>query len=809
MRQLMRRMAIKFQSQSINTKLFVALIIGTSISLVAGLFLILIYERVLIRPALFQQLDAMSRVLEFRLLAPLAFDDNKAAAEDLTSLSAINHVTGAALYRSSGDFFAGYGLDLPSFEQLPEMNNLVLRDDYFHFTKTLFSNEQVIGYLYIRMAQPTVQERQLFYLATYFLVLVTLVILGSILYFSIKKTILLPVIHLTDTAKMIAVKRDYSVRLIPKNTDEIGQLGEWFNTMLSVIQQHADELLLSAAKLFNEKELAQITLSSISDGVIVTDTHGYITFLNVKAEKLTGWKMCEAEKKPFNTVFNIHSEGRNLTSFNIIDTLVQKTGFLKTTYASILNLNGEKVPVEVSVSPIKNSVNQLAGAVVIFRDNAEKRTWEKNITYQATHDRLTGLPNRILLEDRLQTILLDFAYLKVNPYLAVLFLDLDRFKQINDTFGHNIGDILLFQVAQRLKRCVRSSDIVCRQGGDEFVILLTQLESKATVEAVAKNMIDSLAKVFSIDHHLINIGASVGVAFYGGAGEGVSELLKKADIAMYHAKSLGRNNYQLYTPYMHSLLLKRNKIEIDLKNAFAHNELTLVYQPQYSFELGRLRGVEALLRCHSHGGLLSPVDFIPVAEDCGLIVPIGEWVLREACLQRKKWQEMNFDMGRLSINISAVQLKNKDFLALVKNIIMETKIDPCLLEFELTESVLIQSVETQYALLKQLKDLGIQLSLDDFGTGYSSLSYLKKLPIDLLKIDKSFIDDIVKDASSLEIARAIISLAKTLQLEVIAEGVELPEQLNLLRDSGCNIIQGHYICSPKRAAELVGEYDVA
>ena len=440
------------------------------------------------------------------------------------------------------------------------------------------------------------------------------------------------------------------------------------------------------------------------------------------------------------------------------------------------------------------------------KDAAEKamqeaKQAEERVRHLAHSDALTGLPNRVLLLDRLSQ-----AMANANRHgrrLALLFIDLDRFKNINDSLGHFVGDKLLQEVAERLIRCVRHMDTVSRQGGDEFIILLSEIENADVVADIAEKLLAVVAAPYVIDGHGLSVTHSIGISIYPDDGENLETIIKKADTAMYKAKERGRNNYQFFTQEMSDSAIDRLSLENDLRRALENDEFELHYQPQIDLQTGEITGVEALIRWrHPDRGRLWPEHFIGLAEDSGLIVPIGKWVLRTACQQTRAWQMAGLSAVPVAVNLSAVQFRHRSFLQDVADTLQESELAPHNLKFELTESVLMPGADTTIVLLHALKNMGVQLSIDDFGTGYSSLNYLKRFPIDALKIDRTFVSDIPTDIDDAAITHAIISMGHSLRLRVVAEGVETEEQLKFLRAQECDEAQGNYISMPLPAAEI-------
>ncbi|MFZ3137513.1 MAG: EAL domain-containing protein [Thermodesulfovibrionales bacterium] len=447
------------------------------------------------------------------------------------------------------------------------------------------------------------------------------------------------------------------------------------------------------------------------------------------------------------------------------------------------------------------------GRVWSFHDITTQKRAEEQIAQIAYFDVLTNLPNRYLFKDRLnQAILYAEKYKKL---LAVIYLDLDDFKRVNDTFGHNFGDKFLQAVSDRLEKSIRKIDTlsrieenrlettVARLGGDEFTILLRELKETKDASRVAQRIVDLFSQPFHIENRLIFISTSIGIALYPNDGQDVDTLLKNADTAMYHAKEKGRNNFQFFSEHMNIEALERFSMENSLRSAVDKNDFQLYYQPQFDSSTDKIIGVEALMRwMHPEKGMLLPDTFIPISEESGLIMPIGSWVIRAACEQNKAWQLAGFRPIYVTVNISGMQFKQKDFVESIAQTLLDTDLEPQYLELELTESILMEPTETTFNSLNELKATGVRIAIDDFGKGYSSLGYLKRLPIDTLKIDRSFVRDIISNPDDRAIIRAIISLARTLNLKVIAEGVETHEQLSYLQEQGTDGIQGFLLSEP-------------
>jgi diguanylate cyclase (GGDEF)-like protein/PAS domain S-box-containing protein len=560
--------------------------------------------------------------------------------------------------------------------------------------------------------------------------------------------------------------------------------------------RYAIERKIMEEALFVEKERAQVTLNSIGDAVVCTDISGNITFLNLVAEKMTGWSRQDAAGRPMAEVFRILDATSRETTPNPMDMAVGQNRTVHLPSNCILIRRDRfEIPIEDCVSPIHDREGQATGAVIVFRDVSTARAMELQMNHSAQHDFLTGLPNRKLFNDRV-TQVIALAQRHVNK-VVVLFLDLDGFKHINDSLGHPIGDKLLQSIAKRLVGCVRGSDTVSRQGGDEFVVLLSEVEQSDYAAVTARRMLQAVAEAHSIDLHDLHVTTSIGVSVYPDDGLDAETLIKNADTAMYQAKENGRQGYQFFKPAMNVRAVERQSIEESLRRALERQEFVLHYQPKIDLRTGEIAGAEALIRwTHPTRGPVPPAQFIPVAEDCGLILPIGNWVLREACKQARAWVDASLPLGTMAVNISAMEFGDENFLEGVFAILKDTGLDPRCLELELTESVLMKRAESTESILKTLRARGVQLAVDDFGTGYSSLSYLRKFPIDALKIDQSFVRQITTSPDETTIVTAVISMGRSLKLRVVAEGVETQEELAFLQAHQCEEAQGHYFSQP-------------
>jgi len=532
-------------------------------------------------------------------------------------------------------------------------------------------------------------------------------------------------------------------------------------------------------------------IESTHDGVLITDLEGRIVSVNRAFTVVTGYEREEVIGR--NPRF-LQSGRHDRAYYHTMWAALTETGYWQ---GELWNRrrNGELYPEWLTLNAVRNEAGELSHYVGVFTDISKLKQTEARLEYLAHHDPLTDLPNRLLVLSRLEHAL-EVAQRR-GKRVAVMFLDLDRFKTVNDSLGHSVGDELLCEVAGRLRRRLRDEDTLGRLGGDEFMVLLEHVETPGDAATVAQNLIEGLAEPFSLSSgHEVFIHVSVGISLYPDDGWEFMELVRNADAAMYRAKSQGRNTYGFYTEDLTRYASQRLDLETRLRRALAQDEFVVFYQPVLSVADGRLLGAEALVRWQPAGEkMISPAEFIPIAEETGLILPLGEWVLREACRQTQAWLSAGYAFGTMAVNLSAAQFKRQDVGAMLREVLAETGLPARQLELEITESNLMDQGERAAAMLVRLKELGVRLAIDDFGTGYSSLAYLKRFAIDKLKIDRSFVKDLADDRNDLAIAAAVVAMARALEIGVQAEGVETASQLALLATLGCGAYQG-YLCSP-------------
>jgi len=611
--------------------------------------------------------------------------------------------------------------------------------------------------------------------------------------YKIASTIVEPVRELTGTCANVAAG-DLDARAKVVGPAEVRLVAHQLNRMLDV-RSNAEQALRES------EEQLQGIIHLAAEAIIVMDGEFRLVLFNAAAESIFGCSAVDAIGTPGELLFPEHqreSWTRRLAEFHLDDSSVMRIGVEAEIFG--LRASGEEFPLEMSLSRISHSGKRLYTAV-LSDISIRKRDLER-LNMLAYYDPLTLLANRTLFHQRLQQALVKAQ--RFNKGLAVLIMDLDRFKVFNDTLGHEDGDRVLQLVAQRAKECLREADTLARVGGDEFAVLIVENADSWYVGSVAGKLLEAVARLMTLDGQEYRVTASIGISLYPTGGRDAKTLLRNADIALHGAKERGKNNAQFYTTAMPLQSMARLPLETGLVHALERGEFILHYQPKVNIANGRITGMEALVRWMRPGtGMVSPAEFIPLAEETGLIVPIGAWVLKTACERNHEWQREGLPQLRVAVNLSARQFVQANLVSDVARVLDASGLDPAWLELEITESVVMENPEQAIRTLRQLKSMGIVLSIDDFGTGYSSLAYLKRFPIDNIKIDRSFIKDIPGNSDDSSITHAIINLTHNLRHKVIAEGVETLEQLDFLREHGCDEMQGYFFSRPLPEVEFL------
>ncbi len=589
-------------------------------------------------------------------------------------------------------------------------------------------------------------------------------------------------------------RRDGQIRLCEISSRPLPIGGE--DCMLTIARD-----ITERQQMQEKLQLAATVFESTAEGVLITDTRQRINAVNRAFSEITGYSEGEAiGETPRLLASGLHDSAFYAAMWYQLTAEGHWQGEI-----SNRRKNGEIYPSWLTISAVRNRDRFITHFVAVFADISSLKQAQARLDYQAHHDPLTGLPNRTLFESRLHAALVHST--ESHSLGAVLFLDLDRFKHINDSLGHPVGDLLLKGIAQRLKENVRDIDTVARLGGDEFIILLPGLQTDRDAEAIATKLLNSFSAPFQAGEHEFFISTSIGTALFPSDGADVATLIKNADAAMYRSKAKGRNRVESYTRDLTAQASERIALEHELRRAIERDEFTLSYQPKISLLTQRLVGAEALIRwTHPTFGEVPPERFIPLAEENGMILQIGEWVLEKACQQLHQWNQTYDVFGSLSVNLAGAQLRQPNLLNRIEQLLNQYQLQPGCLQLEITENFIMSQTEEALSVLHRLKKLGVQLAIDDFGTGYSSLSYLKRLPLDTLKIDQSFVRGLPDDQHDAAIARAIIALGRSMQLTVIAEGVETLEQQQFLADEGCEQIQGYIVSLPLRPEEFCSTF---
>ena len=579
----------------------------------------------------------------------------------------------------------------------------------------------------------------------------------------------------------------------------IRSLGSAREDARDLAEQMTADLRQSQATLAEEKRRTQALIEALPNPIYFKGTDGRYLGVNKAWETYFG-----RERQNFlgKTVHDLYPDDPEIAQRLHADDQAAWSSPDGHSYETVItSADGNPRNAVYYKAPYANADGSVAGLIGTIVDITDRKQAEEHIRHLAQYDTLTGLANRNMFYEHLKRALIQAQ--RIDKPLAVMFMDLDRFKNINDTLGHSAGDTVLKEVAERLRAALRAGDIIGRLGGDEFVVLLEELPEPMHCAAAAKKIVDTVARAYILDGQEFHVTASIGISTYPADGEDMQSLLKNADIAMYRAKELGKNNYQFYSEQMNVHSVERLALESGLRRALERDEFVLHYQPRVDIGSGRITGMEALVRWqHPSNGLIPPLQFIPLAEETGLIVDIGAWVLRAACAQNQAWRDQGLPPLRVAVNLSARQFAHEHLLRDVERVLRETELDPTALELEITESVVVQDPERAVTLLRALKAMGVYISIDDFGTGYSSLSYLKRFPIDSMKIDRSFIKDLPLDQDDTVITQAIIAMTHGLKLVAVAEGVETGEQLAFLRDHGCDEMQGFHFSKPLPAEQF-------
>ena len=804
--------------RSIQSKLLFLMALNSSFALILAGAGFLGYEAFEYRGAAARELTTLADIVGAGTTGALSFSDDKAAKETLGSLAADARIAEAGVYDKSNRALAEYrsGRAAAGAPARPRADGVYFEGkDLLIFHPVVFQGER-IGTVYLRSDSNEIRSRLLRYSGIACAVLMVSLGLGMALSVRFQGVISGPLAALAGLARRISVDKNYSVRAPRVADDEIGVLIDSFNEMLSQLEIRERDRRIAEEALRESEERYALAAHGANDGLWDWKLDTNEIYFSPRWTRMLGysdndvWSDRAAWASPEAWFSRIHPADRERVRAQLEEHCRGSAPEFSSEYR-IRHANGAYV------------WTLSRGIAVLNQNGAPVRIAgsQTDITEGKIADTLTELPNRLYFLDKLESALAARGTQGARPF-SVLFLDLDRFKLVNDSLGHAAGDQLLTGVARRLRSCVRGQDAtgrsdraattVARLGGDEFAVLLEGLRDESDAGLVAERILRRLSAAFTIEGRQVFAGVSIGIAA-GDSGETPEDLLRNADTAMYHAKARGRGRFEAFHPGLRAKAMARMELEADLQRALEAGEFALHYQPKVSLADRRITGFEALIRWqHPSRGLLYPVEFISIAEDTGLIIPLGKWILREACRQMAEWHRSVPRRPALSVsvNISFKQLAESGLAEDIERILAETGLSPSGLRVEMTESSLMENAETAVATLRRLRELNIGLEIDDFGTGYSSLSYLRQLPFDTVKIDRSFVSELGTTDDSSEIVSTILQLAKSMNLDVVAEGVETEEQLARLKKMGCRCGQGYYFSRPVDAAgacRLVRETD--
>ena len=787
--QFIRKLSIRFKT------IMIAMVASTLALAISGVFFTF-YDHKVSRTKTIEEFKVIARVLADRSAAALEFRDEEQARANLKALQARSSVIMGCLYGNDHHLVASFVRRSYATAECPatlEHRRTATTDEGLVIVQNIDFDDNSVGTLVIISDLGELREALFMRLITSLFVVGFSLFLTFLLAIRLQEFITLPIRKLQDTVIKIRQSDNYSLRAAKLTEDEMGDLVDAFNGMVAKIEN--DNLALRDS----EDRFRTLTASS-PVGVFQTDDEGQYIYVNARWREITNIYDIHLTQEAW--IKNLHPEER----FNVLTRwkeAVSKAEEFRMEYR-LLRDDGTEVNVICHAKPLFDTEGLVSGYLGSLSDISELKSVQSQLEQLALYDPLTKLANRHLFRNRLEKAIRNCG--RTQQKLAILFLDIDHFKKINDTMGHDQGDELLRAIAHRLRFCTRPGDTVARMGGDEFTILVPEIQSNHEADAIARKVLDVLKVPIRLTGTELIITTSIGITIGLDDAEDANTLLKNADLAMYRAKAQGRDNYQFFSNEMNVELTRQLALEGEIRQALQQQQFQLYFQPQMDLAQDRLVGYEALLRwIHPKKGFIPPSDFIPVAEDSGLILPLGEWVLRIACEHIRLFIDKGLlpEDGHIAVNLSPRQFHDPNLVTLIRDLMQTTGIKSHQLELEITESLLMENVDSTIATLNELKELGVILAIDDFGTGYSSLNYLKRLPIHVLKVDRSFVMDIPQDNDDMEITAAVIAMAHKLGLRVVAEGVEVKAQADFLRENNCDFVQGFYYGKPMPYATLL------
>ncbi|GGY35999.1 hypothetical protein GCM10011297_06290 [Bacterioplanes sanyensis] len=781
-----------FRHQSLRRKLIFISLVTTGLTLLLSNLAFMSLEYYLTRQDNQNKLTILGEVIANRATAALTFADIQVLQNNLNTLKADPNVVRGCIFDSDQRLLAHYenqkGLNCPMSLQALQVN----RDQFFSQLFPIRLDEEPIGTLYLESSRGALLARFNQFVTFSIIILAITVVLAMLLANRLQEVVLRPMRELSNTLSNIVSRKDYSIRAQKTNADELGDLVDLFNGLLRTIEAENQSLKTS------EERFRKLTaLSPV--GIFQIDPNQQLTYVNQRWCDIH--MVSEQDLSLQNWFERIHPKDLPLLKQRWNRLICEQESIAQELRLS--RRDGSHTWIHLLASPLHNSSGELLGFLGAISDISELKAAQIQMENLAFYDPLTGLANRRLFKNRLEKSVK--SVLRSGNSMALMFLDMDQFKRINDTLGHDAGDILLKEVASRLTATVRENDTVSRIGGDEFTILLTDIHHTSDVLVVAEKLLQALARPIRIKGQDIITTVSIGITMTPEDSTDANTLMKNADLAMYRAKEMGRNNFQFFSEDMNHNILEHLALEKEIKEAIERQQFTLLFQPKVSMLDYSVTGVETLIRWdHPEKGIITPGRFIPVAEETGQILEIGAWVLEQSCRQVSSLIRDNIlpATAKVAVNLSAKQFADPKLVEHIGNVLQATQIPPACLELEITESTLMDDVEAAIGTMQEIKKTGVSIAIDDFGTGYSSLAYIKRFPIDVLKVDRSFVMDIPDDPNDMAITAAVIAMAHKLSLDVVAEGVETQAQLDFLRSNNCDEGQGYLFSRPLSLGQL-------
>jgi diguanylate cyclase (GGDEF)-like protein/PAS domain S-box-containing protein len=793
-------MIMALKKLPIASKLTLFCVLISFVSLLIALSAINLYDRATYKDIIKDELGVLATVISNRSVAAIAFNDADLALSNLRSLAAHKSIVSACIYIPQAKAIQH------TLAQFPHHNSFCSTETPLQLTfsnssdrqfteviKPILLESEIIGYLYLQSDNKQLHALLNKHISVLIFTLIASALIALLLSSIFSRRTLKPLLSLGKTASYIATEDNYSHRASKISNDEIGQVIDSFNQMLDVLQQGDTNLRES------EEKFRQISASSKA-GIFQLDINGACTYANDEVFAIT----------ELEDIKNLAQHWQNILHPD------DKASFNKNVAAMLQNQQEINISCRLNVGDVRwitghiglltSNNGELLGYLGTINDVTEIKNAQLQLEQMAFYDPLTGLANRRLFRNRLEHLLGILS--RDGHSIGLILLDLDHFKDINDSLGHDSGDKLLVEISRRLQLCVRASDTVARLGGDEFAIILPSTNNTLAASTVADKILSAINTRFTLEQSEIRISASAGISIAPDDSSNAEELIKNADLALYRAKAGGRNNYLFYRAEMNTRLIEYLQLVKDLRLAIERNEFSLVYQPQVDLNNSKLVGFEALIRWqHPTRGAVSPIEFIPATEENGLIIPLGRWVITTACKQLRSMIDKGLVDKQvvMAVNLSVVQFKDEQLVNFIETALQQYQLEASQFEIELTETVLMENLDDAITQLQALEKLGVIISIDDFGTGYSSLGYLKRLPVNIVKVDRSFVMDIPHDKDDMKITSAVIAMAHNLNYKVVAEGVETQAQLEFLTRCKCDYGQGYFFSKPLTAGQL-GEF---